>query len=240
MNSGDRSVRPKTKEATKATLEKEKERKLFKKLKGTSKSLKQLVAQEEENILELSNYSKDKEAETSLESDDSSDIFEESNASFAEFNDPLNVVPSPLKEKSCNPEFKQRTTPSPSSWSGSNQFFPEGCLRSPLAKSNSNLTHRGLALPRNNLEDISEVLDEITAADNNLYSFIRNMSNTGEANPTNDVTGGASPTVGAAGGTSSNTGATGGMSPNVGDTGGASPSVGDTGGASFTGDPTEL
>ena len=125
----DRDLRKSTIKATEETKSREEARHSRYQLKKQRAVYSELIAEQEREIPESSD-SQSSQAATGAEEIDRNIESDDEESSSDEYVDPLKAVKSPAKEPVATP--KLGTTPSPSTWSTINQFFPEGCVRNPI------------------------------------------------------------------------------------------------------------
>ena len=125
----DRDLRKSTIKATEETKSREEARHSKQQLKKQRAVYSELIAEQEREIPESSD-SQSSQAATGAEEIDRNIESDDEESSSDEYVDPLKAVKSPAKEPVATP--KSGTTPSPSTWSTINQFFPEGCVRTPI------------------------------------------------------------------------------------------------------------
>ena len=121
----DRNLRKSTIKASEET----KSRESRKQLKKQRAVYSELISEQEREIHELSDPQPSQGATGGEEIDRNIESSSEESSSD-EYLDPLKAVKSPDKEPVATPR-SGTTTPSPSTWSTINQFFPEGCVRTP-------------------------------------------------------------------------------------------------------------
>ena len=128
----DRNLRKSTIKASEETKSREESRHSRKQLKKQRAVYSELISEQEREIHELSDPQPSQgatggeEIDRNIESDE-----EDPETSSDEYIDPLKAVKSPLQRPVATPR-SGTTTPSPSTWSTINQFFPEGCVRTPI------------------------------------------------------------------------------------------------------------
>ena len=149
----DRELRKSTRDASERRKQREEARELLKEIKKRRASYPEVIAELDAQIDESEVVSNSSLLSNPLDWD-----FENSE-SESEFIEPLRVVESP--EKNNLPSEASQTqghSPSPGSWSTVNQFFPDGCVTTPVVipgpSSTSRSVTQSLPSPRLNLETI--------------------------------------------------------------------------------------
>ena len=122
----DRDLRKSTIKATEETKSREEARHSRYQLKKQRAVYSELIAEQEREIPESSD-SQSSQAATGAEEIDRNIESDDEESSSDEYVDPLKAVKSSVKEPVASPR-SGTTTPSPSTWSTVNQFFPEGLV----------------------------------------------------------------------------------------------------------------
>ena len=170
MSMSDRELRKSTREASEKTKNRQEARQTSKNLKLQRSVYSELIATEEREISEAEATG----IQSVSDSGESTEVNQEvGDSSSDEYLDPLRAVKSPYKPSSSESENVNQPgpTPSPSTWSTSvNQFFPEDCVRTPIAPppSFSSSVGSNLLSPRLNLENIIEEPLEEDVFDTNI------------------------------------------------------------------------
>ena len=170
----DRELRKSTREASEKTKNRQEARQTSKNLKLQRSVYSELIATEEREISEAEAtgiQSVSGSGESTEANQEEGDAYGDSSSD--EYIDPLKAVKSPAKPSTSESEEIDQPGPTLSrdTWSTSvNQFFPEGCVRTPIVPppSFSSSVGSNLPSPRLNLENIIEEPLEEEVFDTNI------------------------------------------------------------------------
>ena len=152
----DRQLRKSTLNASERLKQRQETKQLLKDIKKRRTAYSEAITESEQEISQL------EKSTISNPSSDTEDWVLEISDSDDEYIDPLRAVKSPNKSSLPSEGSQiQGHSPSPGSWSQVNQFFPEGCVTTPVVLPGPSPTSRSvtqsLPSPRLNLETIVEV-----------------------------------------------------------------------------------